>query len=325
MKKFLVVFSLVGLFFMGCKDSITDEQVKNYENSLNQSMKESLALFDLILAYNGGKVAINDFKCDNKSDYIECVSKTPTITMNEQALLTISDIRVKTNQIYTGKEKNDISFIEAFKGMPSDVKYTKVSFENIVVGDIAKGLFGMLALSNPDFSKFNFLVNDNYGLELTQEFDKVNDLNLSFNIFSKNMKLNSDFHFALGEDFFNILDKAGVKFNVEKQSTNNQALMQNNNLILDKVLLKDRIKLTFSMEDTEAAKQALSFIEADKNDELFKKLSSSILDKKPHKVEVELKLKEKINPNNINEKDFFKLTTMTINGIEITEDLINNY
>ncbi|WP_267525320.1 JlpA family lipoprotein adhesin [Campylobacter sp. MG1] len=323
MKKTLLALSLVGMCFVGCGDKISDDMVKKYEANLNTNFKEAL----LEIPNDAGvRVNFNDFKCSKQKESVNCVSDALKINIQGAEAITVDKITVNDNGFYNGKATGLISLKDLHKDMMFENLYSSAKFQGVKLSDAFKGMAAMIAMSEPKFSFLNSLANGVYDLDINTNIMKNNEVNYDIvlnNIINKD-SLSFKFNGKVLDYFYEITDKLGLRYDVEKQNMTEPNIEMIANLGLTqediaKIFSISNVKMDLVMQDLLSLKEVLnSEFEFAPNDfkETFGDIVNEFINNTPHKLNFDIKIKEGFDvfKNYENDKLMLENVTLNVNG-----------
>lgn len=327
MKKTLLALSLASIVFIGCGgQKITDDMAKTYENNLNNSLQIALSQ---IPAQEGIDVKFNNFKCVNKKELINCTSDSFKILGRGQEFVSVDKIIIDTNEFYNGKATGVISIKDMYKDMLFDKTYSNVKFQGIKISDAIKGMAALIAMQDEKLSILNTLANGIYDLDINSNILKDGNVNGNFVLTNTSNKdlISFAIDAKLLDKIYDLCDKAGIKYDVAKQDITepDEKVLENLNVTPDDVAKSfqiNNVKIDVAIQDLFALKQAM-------NDEFnklpdtvkdnFKDIVDEILNNKPHKLSVDVKIKEGFDyiSNANNDKAMLENILIKINGKDI--------
>lgn len=335
MKKSLLALSAVAVMFIGCGNKISDEQVKNFETSLNNSIKNEIEKLKVLTAMFEipSNVNISDYKCENKGDYAECKSKGIDVIINNQKVLSVEEIKIETNGFYTGDKKGSVSIKELATNTPKESFY-KSEIKSIKLGEIAVGFASMLAISDNKLGILPELAKDEYSINtITKTKDVANNGNVKveFKLIGKHNK--NELAFAIDLDvldkFFEICDKLNITYNIDSYKIDNVDTLDKYDMYnkeFAESLLINSIESKININNNLKAIKEYVMQNIDKVPEQFRPIVDSFFANTPHKFEQSLKVKNKYNmlkaieeSENQLPKDFNDNVEIKINGMNFTQ------
>lgn len=196
MKKILCSLVAFVALMIGCggNNGITDNMVKNYELSLNEGLdevKENLADEFYSISLN-----FPDFKCKKEEQKIVCQAFDIAVLIDEQEILSIKNIIFKTNQIYTGDKKGEISISEAYENIAKKGISDELIINGFKLSDTSKGLIALAFMQSKELAFLSTLADGEYDIVLANKYnlkDEIlsGDTTFSINNASKGIKIDA--------------------------------------------------------------------------------------------------------------------------------------
>lgn len=230
MKKNLAPLGILVLFLGACSSNdLSDEIVKKYEKSLNDSAQKTIQEQMNVLPHL--KVDFKNFTCKADKAFIECQSPNFSLSNGEIKLFDIQNIKYRTNEIYT--ENNTSGFI-SYKDYythlftKQDKLEANLTFESLKLSDES-----IKTIENASKQ----LINDEKVAKLMQDLSK-DTYNFTYTLTTTkgDKKLNYDFSYQLNnhkenaistnlkgdfkEEIFALLDDLNVKFDTNQLAFN---------------------------------------------------------------------------------------------------------
>lgn len=335
MKKTLLALSMSAMMFVGCGDKLSDEAVKNYENTLNEKLKEAKdSLFILgMLTGTAFDIQNDKYTCENKGDYANCVNPSVEITANINGVImkaiSLKGISTKTNMIYSGKAQENLNMKDAIASMPKEL-FNDSKVESITISPELQGLLTALSLSEASFADLAKFASDDYSISLNT---KANDV-LNQGEFSHSAKI-------VGNKYNNSLDfKIDGKMLKGANELLGKMAFDGNNIeqlasTLEPEVLNDVILLK-AINSKLSVKSNVDFIDRfgniDNYPEPFNKIFKDFVKNFPHELNFELATKNDFNIiENINNYHTGKTSLeesqklmkenlkATLNGVDLTK------
>ncbi|EAH5976880.1 hypothetical protein I8918_00530 [Campylobacter upsaliensis] len=230
MKKNLALFGALAFFLNACSSNdLSDEVVKKYEKSLNDSTQKIIQ--EQMSAFPNLKIDFKNFTCKADKAFVECQSPNFSLSNEKAKIFDIQNIKFRSNEIYT---ENNISGLISYKDYYTHLfaKHDKLEanliFENLKLSDesikavenASKQLINdeKIAKLMQDLSKdtYNFTYTS-----LTTKNDKK--LNYAFSYKLDNNKENvisTNLKGSFKEEIFTLLDNLNVKFDTDQLAVN---------------------------------------------------------------------------------------------------------
>lgn len=198
------------------KDTIDINKFEAYYNNDFIKWFEDLGI---VFKNNKGINTLKPFKCKETQMVITCESDFLTFELNEQVLFSTKKIKNSSNMQYAGKQQDEITMNEYFKGIPP-VSYDNFNLESIKFGEFISGLAAFVTIKNKDMLFLTKLANDIYNANINLNIINNDTQRISLTIKlinnEKNNAINILADFKFDNEFINILDLNSIKYNVEE-------------------------------------------------------------------------------------------------------------
>ncbi|MBS4274776.1 JlpA family lipoprotein adhesin [Campylobacter vulpis] len=230
MKKNLALLGVLALFLAACSSNdLSDEIVKKYEKSLNDSAQKTIQ--EQMNAFPNLKVDFKNFTCKADGAFIECQSSNFSLSNKESKLFDIQNIKFRSNEIYT---ENNTSGLISYKDYYTHLfaKHEKLE-ANLVFESLKLSDESIKAIENASKQ----LINDEKISKLIQDLSK-DTYNFTYTLLTtkNDKKLNYTFSYKLDnnkenvistnlegnfkEEIFTLLDHLNVKFDTNQLAFN---------------------------------------------------------------------------------------------------------
>ncbi|EAI3916725.1 hypothetical protein YZ60_00250 [Campylobacter upsaliensis] len=230
MKKNLALFGALAFLLNACSSNdLSDEVVKKYEESLNNSTQKIIQ--EKMSAFPNLKIDVKNFVCKADKAFIECQSPNFSLSNEKAKIFDIQNIKFRTNEIYT---ENNTSGLISYKDYYTHLfaKHDKLEanliFENLKLSDesikAVENTSKQLTNDERIAKLMQDLSKDTYSFtytSLTTKTDKKTNYDISYQLSNhKENVLSTNLKGSFKEEIFALLDRANVKFDTTQLASN---------------------------------------------------------------------------------------------------------